>query len=90
MTIENEKVVGGISCSEVLDRLSEYVDGELPESDRSRVETHLRGCDACARFGGEFRSTIRALREHLARGGELPARVREALHRAIDSEPRRN
>ncbi len=87
MTIENEKVVGGISCSEVLARLSDYVDGELSASDQARVEAHLRGCDACARFGGEFRSTIRALRAHLARGGELPATVREALRRALDGEP---
>jgi anti-sigma factor RsiW len=90
VTIENEKVVGGLSCSEVLERLSDYVDGELAAEERARVEAHLRGCDACARFGGEFRSTVRALKAHLARGGELPPQVREALHRALDAEPRRD
>lgn len=90
MTIREEKVVGGLSCSQVLERLSDYVDGELAADDRARVETHLRGCDACARFGGEFRSTVRALRAHLVDPGEVPREVREALDRALDLErPRR-
>jgi len=29
------------------DRLSEYIDGELPEDERARVESHLAGCAAC-------------------------------------------
>lgn len=30
------------------DRLSDYLDGELPESERTGLEAHLRSCAACA------------------------------------------
>jgi anti-sigma factor (TIGR02949 family) len=83
VTIEREKVVAGISCGEVLDRLSAYLDGELPAEERARVEAHLRGCDTCARFGGEFRATVRALRAHLLRPAKLPAEVQERLRAAL-------
>jgi anti-sigma factor (TIGR02949 family) len=89
MTIENEKVIAGLSCTGVLERLSDYLDGELPADERARVETHLRGCDGCARFGGEFRATVRMLRAHLAGPAEVPAEVKERLRRALDAEPRR-
>ena len=44
MKIDREKVVAGISCGEVLDRLSAYIDGELSADERARMEAHLRGC----------------------------------------------
>jgi anti-sigma factor RsiW len=86
MTVENEKVVAGLSCSEILARLSDYVDGDLAAAERARVEAHLRGCDGCARFGGEFRATVRALREHLGVVEEVPRALTERLRTAIDGE----
>lgn len=79
----DEKTVAGISCSQVLEVLSDYLDGDLAEGARRRVEEHLRGCEGCARFGGEFRSTVRALRTHLAHG-ELPVAVLDRLRAALD------
>jgi anti-sigma factor RsiW len=84
------KVVGGLSCEDVLDRLSDYLDGELAAPARAAVEAHVRGCDGCARFGGEFKSTVLALRGHLLRSPAPPARLvaklREALDRELDRE----
>jgi anti-sigma factor RsiW len=88
--IANEKVVGGLSCSEVLDLLSAYLDGDLAARDREGVEEHLRGCDGCARFGGEFRSTVEALRGHLlAAARPAPARVQARLREALAREAKR-
>jgi anti-sigma factor RsiW len=82
-----EKVVAGLSCGAVLSVLSDYLDGDLPPRERERVEEHLRGCDGCARFGGQFRNTVRALRDQLGRGGgALPASVRERLRAALEDE----
>jgi len=86
MKIDRERVVAGISCGEVLDGLSAYVDGELPAERREQVEAHLRGCDVCARFGGEFRATIRALRAHLLRSMPLPPTVHERVRAALARE----
>jgi len=87
--VKGERVVGGLSCGQVLDRLSDYLDGDLAGQPREAVEMHLRGCDGCARFGGELQATVRALRRHLLASGGVPARVEERLRRALAGEPDR-
>jgi len=82
--IEGEQVVAGLSCGEVLELLSDYLDGDLAPERRTQVEDHLRGCEGCSRFGGEFRVTVRALRAHLAEPVPLPASARARLRQALD------
>jgi anti-sigma factor RsiW len=57
--------IGGLTCFEVLALLSDYVDGDLSADQKSQVEAHLAGCDACTRFGGEFGAVVKAVREKL-------------------------
>lgn len=87
MKIENEKVIAGLSCGQVLDRLSDYLDGDLSAPESARLEEHLRGCDGCARFGGELRDVVGSLRLHLARSRTLPSGFRERLRAAMGEEP---
>ena len=89
MKIDREKIVAGVSCGEVLDQLSAYLDGELSAEQRARIEDHLRGCEGCTQFGGEFRATVQALREHLLRPMKLPSAVHERIRAAVDEERRR-
>ena len=63
--MEGERDIAGLKCSEVLSSLSDYLDGECDSALRARIDEHLRGCDRCARFGGEMQSMVRALRAHL-------------------------
>lgn len=79
----DERLVGGLRCSQVLAVLSSYVDGELPLAERAQVDEHLRGCDGCARFGGEFNATLQALREHLLGAPCDEARLRRRLADAL-------
>lgn len=72
---------GGLTCQEVLDRLSDYLDGDLPAAERAKVVAHLDECQACARFGGEVADNIGLLREAL-RGDEVEADA-EALRRQV-------
>lgn len=88
--MKDEKIVGGLSCGQVLERLSDYLDGDLVQDARAAVEEHLRGCDGCARFGGEFRATVEALRRHLLASPTPPARLRERLADALAREPERD
>lgn len=68
--MKDELDVGGLRCSEVLGRLSDYLDDELDPALRGQVDAHLRGCDRCLRFGGAIGAMVRSLR----RGDdELPA-----------------
>jgi anti-sigma factor RsiW len=82
--IEHEKIVAGLSCGQVLDRLSDYLDGDLAAPEAARLEEHLRGCDGCARFGGEFRGVVESLRRHLFRSHGLPPGFRARLRKALD------
>ena len=82
----DERVVAGLSCSDVLALLSDYLDDELGREARRQVEDHLRGCEGCTRFGGQFRATVKALRFHLGREGGVPERVLERLQAALERE----
>ena len=85
-----DRKVAGIWCHEVLEYLSDYVDGALDAGVVERIENHLRGCDWCETFGREFSATIRALRAKLRRADALDddvaRRLMERLRRA-ESEP---
>ena len=63
--------VAGLRCDAVLGHLSDYLDGAVEPETREAIEAHLRGCDVCARFGGEFTQVVRSLRGQL--GVEEPA-----------------
>ncbi len=84
--IRDEKVIAGLSCNDVLARLSDYLDGDLGAADREQVEGHLRGCEGCTRFGGEFRTTVQALKAHLRRAASVPPGVLDRLRVALDEE----
>lgn len=49
-------------CEEIISLLSPYIDGELPESAVSRVETHVADCTFCAAALEEMREASRSFR----------------------------
>ena len=61
--LPDEREVGGLRCSEVLARLSAWLDAELPASEAALVRAHVAQCDRCARFGAGFARMVEALRE---------------------------
>lgn len=52
-----------MSHSQVLSRLSPYLEGELDPKERARLDEHLRGCADCARALSELRTTVALLRD---------------------------
>ena len=78
-----DRNVGGLTCRDVLAHLSEYLDGELDASTIVMVHAHLRGCDQCTRFGGEFGAVLTDFRARLTTPLPLDAaraqRLRERL-----------
>ena len=49
----------GLTCHEVIDLLTDYVEGALPAEERRRVEEHLANCEGCTTYLEQVRETIR-------------------------------
>src|SRR6266851_4318507 len=56
-----------MACQELVEVITDYLEGTLPELDRVRFEEHLRTCPACHEYVEQLRVLLR-LR------GRLPAR----------------
>jgi len=78
-----DRMVAGLRCQEVLERLSEYLDGELSAPEVARVEAHVRGCDWCERFGGQFAESVALLKRELGAPEPLETARAQRLHQAI-------
>ena len=76
--------VGEFYCSDVLARLSDFLDGELSEDDQSLILEHLAGCDWCERFGADFSSLVAKMREELTEAAPVPAEVERRLWARLD------
>jgi anti-sigma factor RsiW len=48
-----------IRCADVVELITDYLEGALPSDQRARVEAHLAGCDGCSMVLDQFRETIR-------------------------------
>ncbi|HUP21192.1 MAG TPA: zf-HC2 domain-containing protein [Gemmatimonadota bacterium] len=68
-----------MTCPETRDRLSAYVDGELPPAEAEALGAHLAACAACARA----ERSERALLDRVAAGGRTVAP--EALRRRVEA-----
>lgn len=49
-------------CQELVEVITAYLEGMLPESDRTRFEEHLVACPSCRIYLEQIRDTITALR----------------------------
>jgi anti-sigma factor RsiW len=50
-----------MTCQELVELVTEYLEGTLPQVDRARFETHLRDCPYCVTYLEQMRITIDAL-----------------------------
>lgn len=55
-----------MTCRQMVELVTAYLEGHLPEDQRARFEEHLAICDGCQAYVDEMRDTLRAL-------GRLPA-----------------
>ncbi|HWG61567.1 MAG TPA: mycothiol system anti-sigma-R factor [Streptosporangiaceae bacterium] len=67
-----------VPCSEVLDRVYSYLDGELGEAGRAKVRQHLDECGPCLREFGLEEAVKRLVHKHCGHDavpGELRVKV---------------
>jgi anti-sigma factor (TIGR02949 family) len=76
MSISNK-----LSCQELVELVTEYLEGTLPAHERARFEDHLAGCTGCRNYLDQMRRTIQmvgTLKEEA-----IPDHAKEQLLRAF-------
>ena len=48
-------------CRDAVELMAAYLDGELAERDRERLEAHLADCPHCSEYLAQLRMTINAV-----------------------------
>ena len=66
-----------LTCREVVELLSDYLEGVLPAGEGARVEAHLATCPDCLAYLEQLRATIGALGR--LREQDLPRPLRARL-----------
>jgi predicted anti-sigma-YlaC factor YlaD len=51
--------VDDLACQELVEIVSDYLEGALPEAERDRFDAHLEVCEGCRRYLDQMRTTIR-------------------------------
>jgi predicted anti-sigma-YlaC factor YlaD len=76
--IPRRKKLRDMSCNELVELVTEYLEGEMSPADRSRFEQHLNKCDGCRNYLDQMQETISAL-------GRIPPEslTPEAEHRLL-------
>ncbi len=71
-----------ISCEEVWREVSNYLDGEISEELRARMEEHFKGCKHCTAVMDGTRNMVQLVGD--ATAFELPAGFSNRLYQKLD------
>ena len=66
-----------MTCKELVELITDYLEGKLPDDIRMRLENHLSGCNGCTNYLEQMRRTIRLTGE--LREESLTPRQRDDL-----------
>jgi anti-sigma factor RsiW len=47
-----------LSCQELVEVVTDYLDGVLPPAERTRFDAHIADCDGCRAYLEQIRTTI--------------------------------
>jgi anti-sigma factor RsiW len=71
-----------ISCEEVWREISNYLEGEISDELRTRMEEHFKGCKHCTAVMDGTRNVVHLVGD--ARAFELPAGFSNRLYQKLD------
>jgi anti-sigma factor RsiW len=72
-----------LSCKQLVELVTEFLEGTMAPSERTRFEMHIAACSGCAAYLRQMRDVLR-LTGHLSEDA-LPERAQEELLRAFRS-----
>jgi anti-sigma factor RsiW len=78
--------VTDLNCDELVELVTDYLDGALDEETERRVTDHLAGCDGCTTYVDQIRQTVTSLRASPP-DVELTDEARNALLAAFRDPP---
>ena len=73
---------GPPACRALFERLSDYIDGELPTDLCSQIEEHMGDCSACQEFLASLRGAVELMRDHDSPA--LPDEICKSLRTAYE------
>ena len=74
------------NCDEVIQLLTDYLDGELGETSQAELDVHFRACPHCVQFMETFRFTIEKTGEFKCE--DIPEEVSLKLHDFLEKNIR--
>jgi anti-sigma factor RsiW len=51
-----------LACRELVELVTDYLDGALPPAERTRLEAHVSACPACVAYVEQLRQLLRVAR----------------------------
>jgi anti-sigma factor RsiW len=54
------KLARDITCAEIVEVVTDYLEGALPSADRERFEEHIGYCEWCLTYLEQMRATVAA------------------------------
>jgi anti-sigma factor RsiW len=70
-----------LSCRELVELVTAYLEGDLTKGERKRFEAHLTGCDGCTTYVEQMRRTVELTGR--LRVDDLSREAQDALLRAF-------
>jgi anti-sigma factor RsiW len=70
-----------LTCAELVELVTDYLEGRLPDRERRRFDEHLTGCDGCTAYVEQMRTTIAVAGRVPA--PDVPAELQERLLEAF-------
>lgn len=52
-------IPSALSCKELVELVTEFLEGTLPPSERTRFEMHIAACSGCGAYLRQMRDTLR-------------------------------
>ena len=49
---------GTMGCNELVELVTDYLEGLMPDADRARFDFHLAQCEGCATYVEQIRATV--------------------------------
>jgi anti-sigma factor RsiW len=81
--LRSRKAVGSLACNELVEMITDYLEGTLPPRQRARFDAHLDQCEGCRAYLEQMRLTIQTVGR--IREDSVPVPMRKTLLHAFRS-----